>query len=275
MSTTAEATNHPARRNTSTTESPSSDRYADAVESVDTAKTVSYADAIQSVDTDVTILEHCRDIGFRRRPVVRFLKSVAVWFGKLFKKAEEEVVDVDEEMESQPEIPWHTGRSSLHDISSAHLQSKTNSASLGVAVMAGQSSSGDIDKMSLVVAWLHDSLEDNSTCEYAVVSQDTANEAEGPWNRQSGVHCDPSIPSPPSSLNDEQHGHVLAPVMLSAITEQDHGFCRENEDGVSYGRCRFRLRKIQNPFGIRQRANLFSRRGGMISRMLRRVAAQQ
>lgn len=275
MSTTGEAINRPARPNTIAAESPSSDSYADAVESVDTAVPVSFADAIQSVDTAVPVLEHGREIRSRRRPVARFLKSVAAWFGKLFKRAGEEVVDMDEDMESQPDIPWHTARSSLDDIPSDYIQLQATSASFGIAVLAGHSSSGDLDKIGRVVAWLHDSLEEKSNSDHDGVNQGTPHEAKGPWKHQSGVPDAPSLPSPPSSLNDEGHDLVLTPVMPSTIMEQDDGFCLLNEAGVSHGSHRFRLKKIRNPFRIRERANEFGCRKGIISRMLCRGAAQQ
>lgn len=118
-------------------------------------------------------------------------------------------------------------------------------------------------------------MEENSISDDDVVNQGTNHEAKWPRNHQTGVPDVPSIPSPPSSLSDEGHNLVQVPVMLSATKEKDDGFCHVNEVGVSHGSRRLMLKKIQNPFRMCERANVFGRRKGIISSMLRRGAAQQ
>lgn len=245
------------------------------------------ADAIESVTTVVARIVHKmpnvpRNRETRRHPVTRFWKSIARFFKKLCKRGKDVVEDDptvylsahgsagshDDDTEPHPVVPGHVSRSLPH-LSIPDTFGVTLTA-LRLSCLAKH------DKIGRIVAWLNESVEDSSSSDHGVGGNPAAEEA-----KQRDEPYDPSIPSPPTSLADEEHDHIQAPVMLSSLTRQGDGFCLVNDAELSHDR-RFSLKKIRRALCIRQRAQVRKsphshvpgRRGGIFSRILRRGAAQ-
>lgn len=263
MEGTTETTNFPAPSPITTTACPSP---------------VSFGDAVDSASNVEPVLEHGQDHRHRRRPVMRVLKSVVTWFRKFWKSTDEDVVIIREDTESQSMSSRLGGNSSLDDICADYSNRPPISENLGLTVIPGHSFFGDLDRMARVVDWLDSLSEDQSIADdvtTGVVNKGSADEANRSWKHQSDSLYDPSIPSPPSSLNGEGHDLILEQVMPSTLMGQTNGFSLMNDVEVSNKRRRFRLKKTRTGLGRRQQGHLSGRRGGVFSHILRRRSAQQ
>lgn len=225
--TTASTTNQPALFNSPNAAGRSPERQADDVESVTTY------------------------------PIARFLKSVATWVRSCFKNTGEDIVVMRDDMEPQPSVPEPTGGSSIGGIYSGSFPRSPMSERFGVTFFARHSCFGDLDKTARVVSWIHDTMEYKSSSDDDVECQGTSEEVKMSGIQEYGLLYDPSIPSPPSSLADEEHDHIQASVMLSTLIEQDDGCCLVNEAEVSHSRHRrFRLmKKIRRFWCLKRRVS--------------------